>query len=93
MLIENRIKLETEQRETQELYQENSLTKLRSINGTVSNINSELKTDDEALLYNAIKHRFIADPLYVEFYNHNSFETYIVNKAKSMSLRMRERKQ
>ena len=78
---------------TQELYQENSLTKLRSINGTVSNINSELKTDDEALLYDAIKHRFIADPLYIEFYNHKSFETYIVNKAKSMSLRMRERKQ
>ena len=78
---------------TQELYQEAGLAKLRSINGTVSNINSELKTDDAALLYDAIKHRFIFDPTYVEFYKHKFFETYIVNKAQCMSLRMRERKQ
>ena len=77
---------------TQELYQENSMQKLRSINGIVSNINSVLKTDDVQLLYNEIKVRFVADPNYIEFYNHKHFEAYIINKAKSMGERMKARK-
>lgn len=77
---------------TQELYQENSMQKLRSINGIVSNINSVLKTDDVQLIYNEIKVRFVADPNYIEFYNHKHFEAYIINKAKSMGERMKARK-
>ena len=68
------------------------MQKLRSINGIVSNINSVLKTDDVQLLYNEIKVRFVADPNYIEFYNHKHFEAYIINKAKSMGERMKARK-
>ena len=77
---------------TQELYQEESMSYLRRINGVVSSVNSISKTDNYQLLYSEIKNRFVADPTYIEFYNHRLFETYIVNKTKSMCNNAKARK-
>ena len=77
---------------TQELYQEESMSYLRRINGVVSSVNSISKTDNDQLLYSAIKNRFVADPTYIKFYNHRLFETYIVNKTKSMCNNAKARK-
>ena len=68
---------------TQELY-EGSRHKLLSINGIVSNINSTNKTANKIELYNRIKYRFATDIEFVDFYNNDKFDKYVINKIDSM---------
>lgn len=76
---------------TKELYSNNYQKVLQRINGIVSNANSKIKVNDEKLLYNIIKYRFAGAEDMIEFYNHPSFDLYVINKIRSM-LNAREKK-
>lgn len=58
--------------------------KLMSINGIVSNINSQNKTVDYNAMYNLIKYRFILDENNCDFYAHKDFDAYVANKVLDM---------
>ncbi len=66
-----------------ELYPDNK-GMLQSINGVVSAINSFNKTATETELYNLIKYRFALEYKYIDFYKHKNFDTYVVNKIRTM---------
>lgn len=69
---------------TAELYPEGSRRELMSINGIISSINSTNKNASSEELYNLIKSRFSTDVNYFDFYNHECFDMYVVNKIESM---------
>lgn len=59
-------------------------SRLKSINGILSGINSLNKNASRDQLYNLIKYRFIVDNKFEDFYLHPNFEDYIVNKVDRM---------
>ena len=72
---------------TSEIYSDNPLKMLQRINGVVSSVNSSTKfngIDDERLIYNIIKYHFAGSYEFSEFYNHSEFDTYIINKVRTM---------
>lgn len=72
---------------TNEIYPDNALKMLQRINGVVSNVNSSAKIkgiDNEKLIYNIIKYHFAGSYDFSEFYNHPEFDTYIINKLRTM---------
>lgn len=72
---------------TSEIYPDNPLKMLQRINGVVSSVNSSTKfngIDDERLIYNIIKYHFAGSHEFSEFYNHSEFDTYIINKVRTM---------
>lgn len=67
-----------------DIYTNDYKSKLQSINGIVSNINTTYKNKDEKILYNAIKYRFAGDCRMIDFFNHPDFNTYVINKIRRM---------
>lgn len=67
-----------------ELYADNYKTMLHRINGIVSSVNSRFKEGDEDLLYNVINYRFAGASDMISFFNHPSFDTYVINKIRTM---------
>ncbi len=68
----------------QDIYPDNFTKMLQSINGVVANINSKKKSADLKLLYNIVRLRFAGDYNMIDFFNHSDFDTYVINKIKSM---------
>lgn len=68
----------------QEVYPNEYKEKLQQINGVVSYINSKNNQVSRERLYNLIIYRFVNDSDFTEFYLHNKFGVYVMNKIDRM---------
>ena len=66
----------------QEIYPENQTNMIHRINGIVSNASNRL--NDAEQIYERIRARFSTAEDFVDFYNHPCFNTYVVNKIRTI---------